>query len=255
MLANEKVAGVTNLQEAAVALCVNGVCQSVMMATPSDLESFALGFALSEGLIASVVDVLNIDCLEQVNGWQADITVLAASEHNLKQRRRKMAGPSGCGLCGVTSLDAAMELPSQKETSFEIDSSVNFSLEAALIRSAVSQLPDLQKKYNSTRGHHSALFFGDHGQFIELSEDVGRHSALDKLIGRLALCEANPLNKNSGFALLTSRCSHDLVIKASRSGIPALVSLGLPTNLAVQSAQQLKLPLFCFHHDQIKQFA
>lgn len=255
MLTNEMAIETTDLEESAVALCINGITQSVMMATPSDLEAFALGFSISEGLVASSSDVLNIECLERANGWQVDITVLAVSEYNLKQRRRKMAGPSGCGLCGVTSLDAAMELPSQKKTSPEIDSFVNSSLEAAFIRSAVSQLPDLQKEYNSTRGHHSALFFGEGGQFIELSEDVGRHSALDKLIGRLALCETNPLNKNSGFALLTSRCSHDLVIKASRSGIPALVFLGLPTNLAVQSAQQLQLPLFCFHHDQIKQFA
>jgi FdhD protein len=254
-MCNDEIIAITNLQEAAVAICVNGVCQSVMMATPSDLEAFALGFILSEGIVDNVNAVLDIDCEQQSNGWHVDITVKAASEYRLKQRRRLMAGPSGCGLCGVTSLDAAMTLPSRNMPGSDSRPHINALEQASIIRLSGNQVSSLQKQFNCTRGHHSAIFFDGEGLFIDLAEDVGRHSALDKLIGRLAKHQTKPLTAEDGFALLTSRCSHDLVIKASRSGIAALVTLGLPTDLAVQSAQQLSLPLFCFQYDQLKQFA
>ena len=236
------------LQETPVALCINGICQCVMMASPSDLEAFALGFALSEGLITKPADSLSIDCVRESNGWQVNMTVLAGIEHRLKRRRRLMTGPSGCGLCGIASLELAMELPNQASYSAKP------TLNKAAIHSAVSQLPGLQKRFNCTRGHHGAAFFTQDGQFVELAEDVGRHSALDKLIGRLAKYDTNALNHLTGFALLTSRCSHDLVIKASRSGISTLVTLAPPTDLAVQSAQKLLLTLFCYQQGQLKQF-
>ncbi len=239
----------TQLQEAAIALCINGICQSVMMATPSDLEAFARGFAISEGLVSKASDILHVDCARSQGGWQVEITVLAASENRLKQQRRLMAGPSGCGLCGIASIEAAMSLPHQQKPS-----TINIpSLEA--IQSAVVKLPALQKQFDCTRGHHGAAFFDLDGQFIEMAEDVGRHSALDKLIGRLAMHTKNQSAALSGFALLTSRCSHDLIMKAARAGIPALVTLAPPTDLAVQSALQLKLALFCHKQGKLKQFA
>ncbi|MFT6976210.1 MAG: FdhD protein, partial [Bermanella sp.] len=224
---------ITNLQEAAIAVCINGVCQSVMMASPTDLEAFGLGFILCEGIIENTDAVLAIDCDQQSNGWQVDITVIAASEHSLKQRRRLMAGPSGCGLCGVASLDEAMALPLNTKAELGAQPLMNAVNQGPLIKAAISQISHLQHQFACTRGHHSAMFFDKDGAFIDLAEDVGRHSALDKLIGRLARNPRKPVVLATGFAVLTSRCSHDLVIKASRTGIAALVTLGLPTDLAV----------------------
>lgn len=243
----------TPLQETAVALCINGICQCVMMASPSDLEAFALGFALSEGFITQPDDILSIDCEEQCNGWQVNMTVLASVEHRLKQRRRLMTGPSGCGLCGIASLGLAMELPNQEALS-QTSASAKSVPSADIIQSAVNQLPAFQKQFNCARGHHGAAFFTQHGELIELAEDVGRHSALDKLIGRLAKHTPNVLVEQTGFSIVTSRCSHDLVIKASRSGISTLVTLAPPTDLAVKSAQKLALALFCYQQGQLKQF-
>lgn len=249
----------TQLQEAPIALCINGVCQSVMMATPSDLEAFARGFAISEGLVRKSEDILYVDCASVPLGWQVDITVLAASEKRLKQQRRFMAGPSGCGLCGVESIEAAMVLPNQGTSITATTcgkSLVVTSLPSReMIEAAVRQLPELQKQFDCTRGHHGAAFFNLDNQLIELAEDVGRHSALDKLIGRLSMDKTNQSTAHTGFALLTSRCSHDLVMKASRAAIPVLVTLAPPTDLAVQTARQLNLPLFCQQQGKFKQFA
>lgn len=254
IIKNNVIKTKTNLQEAAVAICVNGVCQSVMMATPTELEAFALGFILSEGIVDNINAVLDIEVEQQPNGWQIDVTVKASSEYRLKEHRRFMAGPSGCGLCGVTSLTQAMTLPDSKLAKLNTNFVINTPKGVALIRSVVNDISSLQQQFNFTRGHHSAFFFDDKWTLIDLSEDVGRHSALDKLIGKLAKSKNKAFKEKTGFALLTSRCSHDLVVKASRSGISALVTLGLPTDLAVQSAQQLALPLYCFQYDQLKQF-
>jgi len=222
-----------------------------MMATPSNLEAFALGFALSEGLISYPQEIIAIDCSVEISGWQVDINVLAGSASRLKQRRRLMAGPSGCGLCGVDSLAAAMALPQKNKPANQVRSIP--SIEA--IQLAVQQLPQLQKQRNCSRGHHGAAFFNPDGECLELAEDVGRHSALDKLIGALAMHSQAEFSELTGFALLTSRCSHDLIIKAARARLPALVTLAPPTDLAVQSAIQLDLPLFCHQQGQLKQFA
>lgn len=241
----------TQLQEAPIALCINGICQAVMMATPSDLEAFALGFVLSEGLICRPQEIIDIDCTVVTAGWQVDIRVLASAASRLKQRRRLMAGPSGCGLCGIDSLAAAMALPQQNK----LGTQSRYIPDIEAIQMAVQQLPQLQKQRNCSRGHHGAAFFNLRGQCLELTEDVGRHSALDKLIGRLAMQSPTDYSALTGFALLTSRCSHDLIIKAARARLPALVTLAPPTNLAMQSAQQLALPLFCYQQGQLKQFA
>lgn len=239
------------LQEAPVAVCINGICQSVMMISPTDIEAFAYGFVLTEGLIAHPNEILHIDSIQQELGWQVDVRVLAEAEHKLKQKRRLMAGPSGCGLCGVDSLESAMALP-EKASEQKLSNPNKFiTLDQKSILSAVDQLPNLQKQFACTRGHHGAAFFLPDAEFVDLAEDVSRHAALDKLIGRLAVKDSLP---KEGFALLTSRCSHDLVLKASRAGIPGLVTLAPPTDLAVQSAQRVELPLICFKQGQMQQY-
>jgi len=239
-----------------VALCFNGVCQAVMMASPNDLKAFALGFSISEGLIDGPQDILAIDCEAQSLGWQVNVSVLAACEHKLKTRRRVMAGPSGCGLCGIDSLEAAM---ATQDLLRGLPRSLSKAAPTAVappefetIELAKRSLNRLQKQHHYARGHHTAALFDDRANALAISEDVGRHSALDKLIGRATL-DRQPLNP--GFAMLTSRCSHDLVIKCARSGITCLVTLAPPTDLAVQSASQLGLTLLCFQQSQLKHFA
>ncbi|GAB3098422.1 formate dehydrogenase accessory sulfurtransferase FdhD [Aestuariicella hydrocarbonica] len=241
----------TELQEVAVALCINGICQAVMMVSPNDLEAFAVGFCISEGFITGTHDILSIDCEAQPLGWQVDLTVLASCEYQLKDRKRLMAGPSGCGLCGIDSLEAAMNQDSlvKRETTSGVMAPSFDTIECAK-----HTLGALQKQYRYARGHHSAALFSHHhgAEALVISEDVGRHSALDKLIGKASL-EQQPLN--TGFAMLTSRCSHDLVIKCARAGIACLVTLAPPTNLAVQSAAQSGVLLFCFQQSELKRFA
>ena len=249
--ASEQLSDATELQEAAIAICINGISQAVMMATPRDLEAFARGFAISEGLIANASDILDVEVEPIPDGWQAYIRVLAAAEHQLKARRRLMAGPSGCGLCGTDSVSAAITLP-------EVTQSTACVPDESAIRMAVQQLPEIQKQQGCIRGHHGAAFFDLHGCCIALAEDVGRHSALDKLIGRLlsqSLNKQQSNNRKPGFAVITSRCSHDLIQKSARSGLSNLVTLSPPTDLAVKSARQCGLKLFCFKRGELLRFA
>ncbi|HBY84459.1 MAG TPA: sulfurtransferase FdhD, partial [Colwellia sp.] len=170
------------LLEVAVAISINGISQAVMMASPEHLKDFALGFALSEGLINSSSDVLNIVVHSHECGWQVDLQVLARVQNQLKQRRRTMAGPSGCGLCGLDSIEAAMliALPQESATkSFELPSE-------AIIIQARDNLPALLKSAGGKRGNHCAAFFDLSANMLAFREDVGRHSALDKLIGCLS---------------------------------------------------------------------
>ncbi len=233
------------LSEVAVAVCFNGISQSVMMVSPNDLHDFALGFALTEGLINSTAEVLDIVIEKQSLGWQLDLQVLSRTEHRLKQRRRTMAGPSGCGLCGLESINEVMALPTKTQTSAILPS-------VDMIIKARDTLSQIQENHNGIKGNHTAVYFDLQAKVIAVREDVGRHSALDKLIGSLY---SNKQERVAGFALLTSRCSHDLVIKAARAKIPVLITLSQPTDLAVTSAEQSGLVLFSFQHHQLKRFA
>lgn len=235
--------------EVAVAVSINGISYAVMMVSPDKLKDFALGFCLSEGLIYSVNEVLNITVHSHELGWQVDLQVLARSQHRLKERRRNMAGPSGCGLCGLDSIEATMELKLLAKNS-EIKRS-SIPSETFIIK-AKETLPDILKKQGGKRGYHSAVYFDLSANLIACRQDVGRHSAFDKLLG--CLCKNN-LNIPNGFALLTSRCSHDLIAKAARVNLTTLVTLAQPTDLAVHSAQKTGLTLFCFQQGQLKRFS
>lgn len=233
------------LSEVAVAVCFNGISQSVMMVSPNNLHDFALGFALTEGLINSTAEVLDIVIEKQALGWQLDLHVLSRTEHRLKQRRRTMAGPTGCGLCGIASINEAMSVPTKALNSPTLP-------DVDIIINARDSLSKIQKNHQGVKGNHTAVYFDLQAQVIAVREDVGRHSALDKLIGSLY---SNKQEHVAGFALLTSRCSHDLVIKAARAKLPMLVTLSQPTDLAVASAEQSGLALFSFQQGQLKRFA
>jgi FdhD protein len=237
------------LSEAAIVISFNGISHVVMMASPAHLKDFALGFALSEGLIGSVKEVLDTVVHSHDYGWQVDIQILASSQNRLKQRRRKMTGPSGCGLCGIDSLEAAMEL--SYSSNIELSKNKVLPCEATIVK-AKDALPIIVKKAGGTRGNHVAAYFDLSGNVMASREDVGRHSALDKLLGCLAK-GIQPITE--GFVLLTSRCSHDLIAKVARLNLFTLVTLAQPTDLAVNSARKAGIALFCFQYGQLKRFA
>lgn len=237
------------LSEAPVAISINGISQAVMMASPNNLKDFAIGFALSEGLIHDTQEILDMVTHAHDNGWQVDLQVLGRTNHQLKQRRRTMAGPSGCGLCGLDSIQAAMQLNTEQNNQSN-KAIISPSLE--VIIQAKNDLPKIIDDLGGKRGNHSATYFDLTGHLIAHREDVGRHSALDKLLG--CLSRSNQLT-TAGFVLMTSRCSHDLVVKVARLSLTTLVTLAQPTTLAVESARKTKLALFCFQQKQLKRFA
>ncbi|MCO4838486.1 MAG: formate dehydrogenase accessory sulfurtransferase FdhD, partial [Oceanospirillaceae bacterium] len=212
------------------------------------LKDFALGFSLSEGLIYSISEVLDITVHSHASGWQVDLQVLTRVQHRLKQRRRTMAGPSGCGLCGLDSIETAMSLNLAENKNVK---ALRLPSERVIIQ-AKDTLPAILKKLGGIRGNHCAAYFDLSANMMAFREDVGRHSALDKLLG----CLSNRRQTmNEGFALITSRCSHDLIAKAARLSLTTLVTLAQPTNLAVSSARNTQLALFCFQHGQLKRYA
>lgn len=242
------------LSEIALAVCINGISQAVMMVSDNNLEDFAIGFALSEGFIDTISEVRDISVENLSQGKQVNLTISSQAEHRLKLRRRTLAGPTGCGLCGIESINEAMNLPTVPNNSSSLgfsQSNKQITPSETIITAAKTSLAQLQLQHNGIRGNHCAAYFDLQGNNLSYREDVGRHSALDKLIGSL---EKNNLNE-VGFVMLSSRCSHDLVAKIARAKLPILITLAQPTNLAVNSAQQTGLILFSFHQRQLKRFA
>jgi FdhD protein len=211
-------------EEAAVALTVNGVTQAVMMATPADLEDFARGFTLTEG-IADPAEIAGIEALTVAGGIDLRLWLAPAAAARLAGRRRSMAGPVGCGLCGIESLaEATAPVPPVTAT---------LALAEAALLAAVADLSRHQPLHDATRAVHAAAFVVPGQGILMTREDVGRHNALDKLAGALL---AAGIPAASGAVLLTSRVSVDLVQKAARMGAPVLVALSAPTAAAVDLA-------------------
>ena len=239
------------LTETPIAICINGISQAVMMASPKDLDDFAVGFVIGDGLIKRASEVKSISITHLQQGIEVDLTVLARTENHIKSKRRQLSGSTGCGLCGVDSIDTAMTLPALTPSTQSPPSRETIEL-------ARQALTSIQKKHGCIQGHHSAVYFDISGQFIAIREDVGRHSALDKLVGHIHRQEIKSSTIDSpygGFLLMTSRCSHDLVVKAARGKFNVLITLAQPTNLAVASAQSIGLTLFSFVHGKLQQFS
>lgn len=215
-------------EEVAVALSFNGTTQAVMMATPDDLIDFAYGFALTEG-IASPDEVDTIEVVELDNGLDVQIWLQPQAEARLARRRRTMAGPVGCGLCGIDSLDEAMRKMKPVPKS-------SFTLSPAEVMQAVSALPGAQPLHDATRAVHAAGFWAAGLQAAR--EDVGRHNALDKLAGHLIRQPAM-----QGAVVLTSRVSIDMVQKVAALGAPMLIAVSAPTAHAVTLADEAGITL------------
>jgi FdhD protein len=218
--------------EVAVALSFNGTTQAVMMATPADLEDFALGFALTEG-IATGTEIDSISVVETVGGIDVQVWLRADAEARLANRRRTMAGPVGCGLCGIDSLaEATRALP-------PIPAS-NLQMTPAQVLAAMAALPGGQPLHDATRAAHAAGFWTPVRGMVAVCEDIGRHNALDKLAGHLT---RTGQNCTKGVVVLTSRLSIDLVQKCAALGAPMLIAVSAPTTAAVALADTCGITL------------
>lgn len=215
--------------EVAVALSFNGTTQAVMMATPADLVDFGYGFAHSEA-IARPGQITSVDVVETPLGIDVQIWVEAAAEAQLSARRRTMAGPVGCGLCGIDSLEQALRVPAPVPAN-------GFKITASAVMAAMAALPAGQSLHDITRAVHGAALWAD-GQILALREDVGRHNALDKLIGHALRSGLAPCA-----VLLTSRVSIDMVQKVAAFGAPVIIAVSAPTAQAVQMADSAGITL------------
>jgi FdhD protein len=219
--------------EAPVALEFNGLSYAVMMATPADLEDFALGFALTEGLAKQPSDLTDIAVAEVEQGWIVRAALSGLGIDQLTDRVRARVSESSCGLCGIDNLEAvARPLPPV---------AAHAPLEEAAIFTALAALRDHQTLGRATGAAHAAAFASPAGAILHAREDVGRHNAMDKLVGALAATGQDPAE---GFILSTARCSYEIVEKAVRSGATRLVTVSLPTSMAVARAEQAGLSLW-----------
>ncbi len=219
--------------EMPVALVYNGISHAVMMTSPQDLEDFALGFSLAEGIIDNVSDIYGIDIEHTCNGIEVQIDMATRCFVRLKEKRRTMAGRTGCGICGSEQLAQVTQiLPKLNRT-------LQFNLH--LLDDCLVKLYDAQELGKQTGATHAAAFFTAQGELLAIREDVGRHVALDKLLGWYA--------KNSrpqGLVLVTSRASYEMVQKTVSCGIEMLAAISAGTDLAVRMAQQSDLTLLGF---------
>lgn len=215
--------------EAALSISYNGLSQAVMMVSPYDLEDFVLGFSIANGIISSGSDLYHTE-LTQGEGaaWYADLHISNRAFWNLKQQRRQLAGSSSCGLCGVEALELAlpMNLPPLQPAALP---------PAASLHGLRQRLVAAQQLARFSGAMHAAAFFDRDGNLLALREDIGRHNALDKLIGAL---ERAGHDTAGGFAVVTSRCGLELLHKVVRAGISTLASLSAPTSLTVDWARR-----------------
>ncbi|SMH48311.1 formate dehydrogenase accessory sulfurtransferase FdhD [Azospirillum agricola] len=219
-------------EETAVAFEYNGRSHAVMMATPADLEDFALGFSLAEEIVGTAADVESVTVRGTPLGMVVNMTVDPLRLMRGSLRSRSMEGRSGCGLCGVDSLVHAVREP-RRVTS-------DLSVEPAAVAAAFRALPDHQPMNRANRSVHGAAWCAPDGTIRLAREDVGRHNALDKLIGAVAASGADPA---AGFVVMTSRCSFELVQKSAAVGIPLLATISAPTALALELARNAGLTL------------
>lgn len=219
--------------EAPIAIEINGVAYAVMMATPCDLEDFVTGFLLAEGLAsADEIGVIALHAVESGDGAVARVNLPAHRLEPIMDRVRRRLGDSACGLCGIESVEEALRpLPPLSPGAIADPEAIRRGLHAMRAGQILGR---------QTSATHAAAFCTGKGELIMLREDVGRHNALDKVIGALARTGVDPRH---GFLIVTSRCSYELVEKAVRAQCPLLVAISAPTSLAVKRAAAAGLTL------------
>ncbi|WP_438466501.1 formate dehydrogenase accessory sulfurtransferase FdhD [Marinomonas sp. PE14-40] len=227
-------------EEVAVALVYNGISHAVMMLTPQDLADFAMGFSLTEGILTSKKQLRSLELVESELGIEVRMEIATEAFVNLKQRRRQLSGRTGCGICGLESLTAvqpdvairdARPMPSYQ-----------------LIEKAAAKLKGSQQIQSQCGAVHAAALFDANAELVSIREDVGRHNALDKLLG--AIARNKQQDKLAGFVLVSSRASFEMVSKAAKCGIHTLVAVSAPTKMAIALAKQANMNLIGFVRPQ-----
>lgn len=224
-------------EEVALAIAYNGISQAVMLVSPTDLEDFIVGFSIGSGLVASPADIYDIKLSGCGAAQQAEVEIASRAFWRLKDQRRQLAGTSGCGLCGVEAVEQALPalnvLPGAPLPPVQwLDG----------LRQRISAFQPLAQHCGAV---HGAIFMNAQGELLLGREDIGRHNALDKLIGALL---RQRIDTTGGLAVVTSRCSLELIQKVLRAGIQTLVSLSSPTGLALQWARRHNLNLIHLPH-------
>jgi FdhD protein len=219
-------------EETALALTYNGGTYAVMMGTPQDLADFATGFSLNEGIVTSVEDIASLDVIDLGDGIELRMWLAPELAERISARRRQIAGPTGCGLCGIDSIAEAVR------PSAIVPKGRSFS--ARDILAAVAAIDPLQVINHEVRAVHAAAFWTPARGVVALREDVGRHNALDKLAGHLARSRTDA---SGGLVVLTSRVSVEMVQKAASIGVPVIVAVSAPTALAIRTAESAGITL------------
>ena len=219
-------------EETAIALTYNGGTYAVMMGSPQDLEDFAVSFSLSEGIVYSPDDIRSLDIIDLDDGIELRMWLAQSNADRLNERRRHIAGPTGCGICGIDSIAEAVR-PAAIVAQGRCFSSRE-------VMTAMQSIPPLQTINIETRAVHAAAFWMPGRGIVALREDVGRHNALDKLAGALAL---DMTSADEGMVLLTSRVSVEMVQKTAAMGATVMVAVSAPTALAVRMADAAGITL------------
>ncbi|WP_440409249.1 formate dehydrogenase accessory sulfurtransferase FdhD [Neorhizobium petrolearium] len=220
-------------EEVPIAFSYGGSTHAVMMGTPADLEDFAAGFSLTEGIITSAAEIEEISVVDEGRGLDVQVTLAEDKEDSLRTRRRHMAGPVGCGLCGIESIDQAIRpVPDV--------SAVLLALTLKDVTDAAEALNDAQPLHAETHAVHGAGFFVPGKGLIAVREDVGRHNALDKLAGALV---RQGIGGQSGVVVVTSRISVEMVQKTAILGSALLIAISAPTALAIRTAEEAGMTL------------
>jgi len=214
-------------EEVPVAFSYGGSTHAVMMASPADLVDFAVGFSLTEGIISTRAEIRSIEVIEAGAGFDVQLDLLDANADALRARRRHMAGPVGCGLCGIESIEQAVRVVPEL-------SGVEVAVEGDDIIAAMKALNEAQSLNRETRAVHGAGFYNPQKGLLAVREDVGRHNALDKLAGAVINADLSP---DAGIVVVTSRLSVEMVQKTAILGSPILAAISAPTALAIETAE------------------
>lgn len=220
-------------EEVPVAFSYGGSTHAVMMASPADLVDFAVGFSLTEGIISMRSEILSVEVVEAGQGYDVQVDLRDAEAEALRARRRHMAGPVGCGLCGIESIEQAVRVVPDL-------SGARMSIHGHGIVAAMKALNDAQSLNRETRAVHGAGFYDPGKGLLAAREDVGRHNALDKLAG--AVVNAG-ISAGAGIVVVTSRLSVEMVQKTAILGCPVLAAISAPTALAIETAERAGITL------------
>ncbi|OOH92128.1 formate dehydrogenase family accessory protein FdhD [Pasteurellaceae bacterium 15-036681] len=224
------------INEVPIALVYNDISHTVMMCSPQNLEDFALGFSLAEGILTDKKELYGLDIIESCNGIEIQMEISTRQFVALKEKRRSMAGRTGCGICGVEQLEQV-----QQNCNTFITTNRLQNISPLILDNCLAQLEQHQQLAKLTGASHAAAFFSPEGKLLAIREDVGRHVALDKLLGWHAKAD-----KPLGFVFVTSRASFEMVQKSLACGIEMLCAISATTEMAVRIAQENNFTLLAF---------